>query len=120
MPRRCICKAKIDKKDVSRNYVFSVKVKLCAKCISSKWMPIDPKCKGEELDVFKNKNPNVEVSGYCKRIIKHGTEEMCRCYIKPSVLWRHNKKCPLASHIEEKAIKRRRIRVGQQKQRRKW
>ena len=56
----------------------------------------------------------------CKRIDNFNN---CLVYIKPSIWWQDNKyryKCPLATHIEIKSEKNKKIRVGQQKQRKKF
>jgi len=57
----------------------------------------------------------------CEKIIYDDNlgRERCAAYINPSYWWEHVGKCPLASHITEVSAKEKaRIRVGQQKQRR--
>ncbi len=62
--------------------------------------PIVEQCKGEDKS--------------CNRI-ENG---FCIAYIKPSVKWKADRKCPLATHIADESVKQKaKRRIGQQKQR---
>ncbi len=44
----------------------------------------------------------------------------CASYYNPAAKWSGGKRCPMATHYETESEKKKRIRVGQQKQRKKW
>jgi len=66
---------------------------------------IIPQCKK-----FKDKE------GSCSRIDEDGIH--CSVYIKPKIMWKLGP-CPLATHVVIRETKNDKIRVGQQKSRRK-
>jgi hypothetical protein len=51
----------------------------------------------------------------CTKVMKDST---CSAYPKPAIWWRRGK-CPLADHLEVKTKTKDRVRVGQQKSRKK-
>ena len=73
--------------------------------------PIIEKCRGDwknPEDHEEGKNPD------CSKV----EGEYCWAYINPEVKWAGNRDCPLCNHLIEETTKQKRIRVGQQKQRR--
>lgn len=52
---------------------------------------------------------------------KHVEGSICDVYLFPSIFFRYGRICPMASHIEERKYYKveKRVRVGQQKQRKK-
>lgn len=63
------------------------------------FLPIHEKCQG------------------CDRVVVRNELSFCKAYIHPSAWWRHEKSCPLASHVvRDIDIKTGKQRLGQQKQ----
>lgn len=56
--------------------------------------------------------PIVEQCEGCEKI-ENG---YCKAYIYPAVKWSHGANCPMATHIETEEEKRKKLRIGQQKQ----
>jgi len=56
--------------------------------------------------------PIVEQCEGCEKI-ENG---YCKAYIAPAVKWAHGRDCPAATHIETEEEKKKKLRIGQQKQ----
>jgi hypothetical protein len=55
------------------------------------------------------------INDNCKGCSKVLEDSTCSAYIKPNAWWRRGK-CPLADHIKTEVETKRKVRVGQQKQ----
>ena len=72
-------------------------------------LPVIDRCEGTD--------GSEETSGRKCEKINNG---YCTAYYNPAAKWAGNKRCPMATHYETEEAKKKRIRVGQQKQRKKW
>ena len=77
--------------------------KLMVECL-----PVVDRCEGTDS--------NEETSGRKCAKIDNG---YCRVYYNPAAKWIGDRHCPMATHYETEEAKKKRIRVGQQKQRKK-
>ncbi len=79
----------------------------------------------EKCDLRK-KNGSCKLRVVCQPIIEkcEGCEKIdngyCVTYMRPEVKWSNNRICPVATHIETEAQKKKKIRVGQQKHKKGW
>ena len=88
--------------------------------------PVHDKCRGEG---FTEEQRKFMLADKCERIEPVSTEDgdsythkacVCSAYVNPGMWWRHGR-CPVGNHYRpDLEISKKKIRVGQQKQRKRW